>query len=96
MVRGLKGKGRELGGGVSLMDTLSWNHRNVYQSLVVVADRRRGSVLYRAVFRLVVQESQRKSVYARPFGGDFELKILCMRGFSSRFLDNQPENCCKL
>ena len=29
-----------------------------------------------------------------PFGGDFELKILRMRGFSSRFLDNQPENCC--
>ena len=30
------------------------------------------------------------------FGGDLELKILRMRGFSSRFLDNQPENCCTL
>ena len=29
-----------------------------------------------------------------PFWWDFELKILRMRGFSSRFLDNQPENCC--
>ena len=28
------------------------------------------------------------------FGGHFELKILRMRGFSSRFLDNQSENCC--
>ena len=28
------------------------------------------------------------------FGGDFELKILRMREFSSQFLDNQPENCC--
>ena len=28
------------------------------------------------------------------FWWDFELKILRMRGFSSRFLDNQPENCC--
>ena len=26
-----------------------------------------------------------------PFGGDLELKILRMRRFSSRFLDNQPE-----
>ena len=33
-------------------------------------------------------------MHVRPFGGDFELKILRMRGFSSRFLDNQPENCC--
>ena len=30
----------------------------------------------------------------RAFWWDFELKILRMRGFSSRFLDNQPENCC--
>ena len=30
------------------------------------------------------------------FGGDFELKILRMRGFSSRFLDNQLENPCIL
>ena len=42
-----------------------------------------------AVFRLVVP-------HARPFGGDFELEILRMRGFSSRFLDNQPENCCTM
>ena len=47
-----------------------------------------------AVFRLVVQKLRRESTHARPFGGDFELKILRMRGFSSRFLDNQPENCC--
>ena len=33
-------------------------------------------------------------MHARPFGGDFELKILRMRGFSSRFLDNQLENAC--
>ena len=44
-----------------------------------------------AVFRLVVQKSQGESAHVR---GDFELKILRMRGFSSRFLDNQPENCC--
>ena len=44
-----------------------------------------------AVFRLVVQKSRREFAHARPFGGDFELKILRMRGFSSRFLDNQPE-----
>ena len=30
------------------------------------------------------------------FWWDFELQILRMRGFSSRFLDNQPENCCSL
>ena len=47
-----------------------------------------------AVFRLLVQKSRRESTHARPFGGDFELKILRMRKFSSRFLDNQPENCC--
>ena len=47
-----------------------------------------------AVFRLVVQKLRRESAHARPFGGDFELKILRMREFSSRFLDNQPENCC--
>ena len=49
-----------------------------------------------AVFRLVVQKSRRESAHARTFGGDFELKILRMREFSSRFLDNQPENCCML
>ena len=47
-----------------------------------------------AVFRLVVQKLRRESAHARTFGGDFGLKILRMRGFSSRFLDNQPENCC--
>ena len=50
--------------------------------------------IYTAVFRLVVQKSRRESTHAHSFGGDFELKILRMRGFSSRFLDNQPENCC--
>ena len=30
----------------------------------------------------------------RPFGGEFELKMLRMRGFSSQFLDNQPKNSC--
>ena len=49
---------------------------------------------YTAVFRLVVQKLRRESAHARPFGGDFELRILRMREFSSRFLDNQPENCC--
>ena len=46
------------------------------------------------VFQLVVQKSRRESAHARPFGGTFELKILRMRGFSSRFLDNQLENPC--
>ena len=45
-------------------------------------------------FRLVVQKLRRESAHARTFGGDFGLKILRMRGFSSWFLDNQPENCC--
>ena len=48
-----------------------------------------------AVFRLVVQKSRRESAHVRPFGGDFELKILRVRGFSLRSLDNQLENCCK-
>ena len=46
------------------------------------------------IFQLVVQKSRRESAHARPFGGNFELKILRMRGFSSRFLDNQLENPC--
>ena len=46
-----------------------------------------------AVFSLAVQKLRRESAHARTFGGDFELKILHMRAFSSRFLDNQPENC---
>ena len=41
--------------------------------------------------RLVVQKLRRESAHARPFGGDFELKILRMRGFSSQFLDNKPK-----
>ena len=40
------------------------------------------------IFRLVVQKLRRESAHARPFGGDFELKMLRMRGFSSQFLDN--------
>ena len=31
-----------------------------------------------------------KNCAENPFGGDFELKILCMCGFSAQFLDNQP------
>ena len=41
------------------------------------------------------KKSRRESAHAHPFGGDFELKILRTRGFSARFLDNQPENCCR-
>ena len=44
------------------------------------------------VFWLVVQKSRRESAHARTLDGHFELKIMRMRGFSSRFLDNQPEN----
>ena len=36
-------------------------------------------------FKSVVLKSRRESAHARTFGGDFELKILRMRGFSSRF-----------
>ena len=46
------------------------------------------------VFQLVVQKSRRESAHACPLGGNFELKNLRMRGFSSRFLDNQLENPC--
>ena len=49
-----------------------------------------------AVFWLVVQKLRRESVHARTFDGNFELKIMRMRGFSSQFLDNQPENRCKM
>ena len=35
-----------------------------------------------------------ESAHVRTFDGDFELKIMRMRGFSSQFLDNQPENRC--
>ena len=54
-------------------------------------------------YRLVVQKLRRESdnqklrresVHARPFSGDFELKMLRMRGFSLQFLDNQPKNSC--
>ena len=49
-----------------------------------------------AVFWLVVQKLRRESAHARTFDGDFELKIIMrMRGFSSQFLDNQPENRCR-
>ena len=37
---------------------------------------------------------RRESAHARTLDGDFELKIMRMRGFSSQFLDNQPENRC--
>ena len=36
-------------------------------------------------FKSVVLKSRRESAHARTFGGDFELKFLRMRGFSSRF-----------
>ena len=36
-------------------------------------------------FKSVVLKSRRESAHARTFGGDFELKILRMRRFSSRF-----------
>ena len=36
-------------------------------------------------FKSVVLKSRRESAHARTFGGDFELKTLRMRGFSSRF-----------
>ena len=36
-------------------------------------------------FKSVVLKSRRESTHARTFGGDFELKILRMRGFSSLF-----------
>ena len=52
------------------------------------------SISATGIFQLVVQKSRRESAHARPFGGNFELKILRMRGFSSRFLDNQLENPC--
>ena len=47
------------------------------------------------VFRLVVQKLRRESTHARPFGGDFELKMLRMRGFSSQFLDIQHNMAAK-
>ena len=47
-----------------------------------------------AVFRLVVQKLRRETAHAHTFDGDFDLKIMRMREFSSRFLDNQPENRC--
>ena len=39
----------------------------------------------------VVQKSRRESAHVHTFGGDFELNILRMREFTSRFLDNGPE-----
>ena len=36
-------------------------------------------------FKSIVLKSRRESAHARTFGGDFELKILRMRRFSSRF-----------
>ena len=47
-----------------------------------------------AVFRLVVQKLRRETAHAHTFDGDFDLKIMRMRGFSLQFLDNQPENRC--
>ena len=35
------------------------------------------------IFRLVVQKSRQDLAHARTFGGDFELKILRVCGFSS-------------
>ena len=36
--------------------------------------------------------SKNRDENPRTLDGHFELKIMRMRGFSSRFLDNQPEN----
>ena len=51
-------------------------------------------------FKSVVLKSRRESAHARTFGGDFELKNLRMRGFSSRFwtmdLKSPVWLCCVL
>ena len=44
-----------------------------------------------AVFRLVVQKSQRESAHAQNFQFKIPTKRARMHGFSSRFLDNQHE-----
>ena len=49
-----------------------------------------------AVFRLVVQKSRRESTHAQNFQFKIPTKRVRMCGFSSRLLDNQPENCCSL
>ena len=45
-----------------------------------------------AVFRLVVQKLRREYAHAQYFQFKISTKRAHMRGFSSRFLDNQPEN----
>ena len=47
-----------------------------------------------AVFRFVVQKSRRESAHAQNFQFKIATKRAHMHGFSSRFLDDQPENCC--
>ena len=51
-------------------------------------------IVYTAVFWLVVQKLRRESAHAGTFDRDFELTVMRIRGFSSQFLDNQPENRC--
>ena len=49
-----------------------------------------------AVFWLVVQKLRRESAHAHNFQFKIPIKSARMRGrgFSSQFLDNQPENRC--
>ena len=47
-----------------------------------------------AVFWLVVQKLRRESTYAHHCQFKIPIKSARMRGFSSQFLDNQPENRC--
>ena len=42
----------------------------------------------------VVQKSRQESAHAQNYQFKIPTKRARMRGFSSRFLDNQPENCC--
>ena len=46
------------------------------------------------VCRLVGTNLRRNSTHAHTIGGDFELKIPCMREFSSQICANQPANLC--
>ena len=62
--------------------------------VATIIDMDNDSMSGTAVFWLVVHKSRRESAHARPFGGNFALKIVRMREFSSQFLDNQPENRC--
>ena len=46
------------------------------------------------IFQLVVQKSRREPAHAQNFQFKIPTKRARMRGFSSRFLDNQLENPC--